>query len=263
MDVIIAVAAHKKCAINLSKPYKFVIVGNGEVNIQNAWRDNTGDNISHKNANYCELTALYWIWKNKCTEYDAIGLCHYRRFFSRKQYGCGLKDILTESEILRILRNYDVILPSPFYWNKPVGKIYYENGEGKKKDLAVARKAVKKIFPEYLEDFDKVIERYHASYCNMFVVKQKRFCDYCNWLFAILGEVEKETNLTDYTESEARIFGYLSEILLNVWTEKNGLRVKYCPILYLEATRKHQLKMNFMTTKLGRRLSKISQQHET
>ena len=43
--------------------------------------DNTGDNISTKNANYCELTGLYWAWKNISADY--IGLCHYRRYFTR------------------------------------------------------------------------------------------------------------------------------------------------------------------------------------
>ena len=50
-------------------------------------RDNIGDNISKKNVNYCELTGLYWIWKNKlCVEKEFdddkyYGLAQYRRMF--------------------------------------------------------------------------------------------------------------------------------------------------------------------------------------
>ena len=63
------------------------------------FQDNTGDNISEKNRQYCELTALYWIWKNQTADY--YGLEHYRRAFT-----------LNDSEILDILsQGVDAIIP--------------------------------------------------------------------------------------------------------------------------------------------------------
>ena len=68
-------------------PYLPIQVGkaisNTDLGVQG---DNTGDNISEKNQSYCELTGIYWAWKN-LKNVDYIGLCHYRRYFDFHKQG--------------------------------------------------------------------------------------------------------------------------------------------------------------------------------
>lgn len=75
MKVTVIVAAHKKYRMPEDACYLPLHVGKeGKEEIGFAG-DNTGDNISLKNPYYCELTGLYWMWKN--VEADYLGLLHY------------------------------------------------------------------------------------------------------------------------------------------------------------------------------------------
>lgn len=75
---------HKECFYPTPEEYIPIQVGkvNTKVNLPYI-NDENGDSIAEKNANYCELTAWYWLWKNEKLP-DYIGLCHYRRFFVQK-----------------------------------------------------------------------------------------------------------------------------------------------------------------------------------
>ena len=56
---------------------------------KNWYHDNVGNNISHLNKNYGELTGIYWIWKNLLKDFDKndlIGNCHYRKFWLNNFY---------------------------------------------------------------------------------------------------------------------------------------------------------------------------------
>ena len=80
MESEIFIIAHKECELPEIEGYVPLAVGSvGKEFPDNYLRDDKGDNISRKNDSYCELTGLYWLWRNCCKDY--IGLVHYRRYF--------------------------------------------------------------------------------------------------------------------------------------------------------------------------------------
>lgn len=244
MKSLLFVVTHKQ---NFSIPkeniYKSIAVGKNSSEINADYMDCSGDNISSKNPNYCELTAHYWIWKNMLNEYDVFGLCHYRRYFANSYF--ERFKILENKTIDKLLEKYDVILPASWSWKNNV-KIIYKNGDGKEKDLETVRKVILEEYPEYVKDYDSVLNRRYSSYCNMFIMKRNDFDCYSSWLFSILSKVEEVTDLSDYTVAEARIYGYLSEILLNVWVMHNKLNIKYLPMIEIEKSKKSQIKYDFV-----------------
>lgn len=236
MNVAIYVVTHKKRVNISSKLYVPIQVGKVHSNINLGYlRDDLGDeNISSKNKTFCELTALYWIWKyDKKNNY--IGFCHYRRFFSNFRGISHKKCLLKETKLLKILENYDIILPKKYVWkDRTVAEKYYIGGKGLKKDLDIVRDVISDYYPNYAVSFDAVLNNKSASYCNMFIMNRKLLNEYCNWLFTILFEVEERIDISQYSPEEARVFGYLGEILLNVWAEGKSLRIFECTMINTE-----------------------------
>ena len=232
MDLKILVATHKEYWMPEDKVYVLLHVGREGKQDLGYVGDNTGENISAKNANYCELTGLYWAWKNLDCEY--IGLCHYRRYFSKGSVGKDKKAaVLHKDDYERLLQKYDVLLPKKRNYYIETVRSQYEHAHNKR-DLDEVEKVVRELYPEYSEVFTKVMNRTKLHILNMFVMEKEKFDEYCQWLFDILFELEKRIDIKSYNQYEARVFGFLSERLFNVWLEKQALNCCEVPVVFLE-----------------------------
>ncbi|ANZ57747.1 exopolysaccharide biosynthesis protein [Fructilactobacillus lindneri] len=242
MDIKILVASHKDSPMPKDKMYLPVLVGadknyNGQKGFQ---PDNQGNDISSKNPNYNELTAIYWAWKN-LHNVDAIGLVHYRRLFS-KGHARLLENVLTENQVIKMLEKAPVILPRKRHYFVETIKSHYIHSHYQE-PLDVTREVIKKDFPDYLCSFDNVMKSRSAHMFNMFIMKTDYFDDYCEWLFSILNKVESKIDISEYSVQEARVFGYLSELLMDVWIQKNN--VKYTECNWIQIGDRHLIKKAF------------------
>lgn len=232
---MIYIVSHKQFALpELDNSYFPIYVGD---KVKNYAKENqllTDDfsdteNISVKNMSYCELTALFWIWKNDL-ESDYIGLNHYRRFFLSKT---NSNQILGEDETNLSLKENDIILPQKLKFRCTIEK-YYCRTTGYEKDLQTLESIIYKEYPDYLEAYRLFLSGHEMVYANMFVMSRELLSQYCKWLFEILFQVEKIIDITDYTPAEKRVFGYMGELLLNVWVIHNELKADYYPIINTE-----------------------------
>lgn len=203
-------------------------------------KDNVGDNISLKNKSYCELTCHYWAWKN-LRNIDIIGLNHYRRYFDFKHMSSFAPDrrFVSTNEYLsqpylfpdleKVFDNYDIILPNirnyPYCMAMQYAVFHIVD------DWNIMKEIITEFSPEYIPAFEKTMEhRNYSSNYNIFITKWKYFDEYSEWLFKILFEVEKRCKISAYPV-QARIFGYMSERLINVYCEYRHLRIKHVPLI--------------------------------
>lgn len=180
-------------------------------------KDNSGiDNISELNSSFCELTGLYWVWKN--IDADYIGLVHYRRHFSMNGKGGKFNKVLTYRELAPYLGTVKVFVPlKQKYYIETLYSHYAHTHYAS--HLVETRSIIGEKYPRYLRAYDKVIKRRSGYMFNMMIMQQELLNEYCNWLFDILFELKKEIHMPELSAFQARFFGRVSEILFNVWLE--------------------------------------------
>ncbi len=256
MSVKVIVAAHVPCDTPADALYLPLHVGAEGKQPLPFVGDNTGEHISDKNSTFCELTGLYWAWKNLPDDY--VGLVHYRRYFGSpaRRTGKWAQRVLTADEAERLLQGRDGILPAPRHY--VIENLYSHYAHTCYiEPLDTARAILAEKYPAYLPAFDRLKQRSSAHMFNMFILRRDHMDAYCSWLFDILFELEKRVDASAYTPFHARFFGRVSELLLDVWLEQNPLDCVELPLVHTEHVNWFVKGMAFLAAKfMGKKYEK-------
>jgi len=244
MNIKILVCCHKEDIYLSIPPYMPIHVGKEKSSIElGIPGDNTGDNISTKNNSYCELTGMYWAWKN-LKGLDAIGLCHYRRYFDfHKQCPSYLPygnfkveyfekiDFNLTDKISKYIEKGYVIVPSKIILGTTLEVQYCLIHDSK--DLRTLENVIKDHCNDrYADAFYHVIHGNNKLHpFNMFIMPWDVFDRYCQWLFPILKAVELKTDTHSYDPYQQRLFGFMAERLFNVFLYAERIRTKDFPVI--------------------------------
>jgi len=199
-------------------------------------RDDVGENISEKNVAYNIMCAKFWAWKNLDSEY--IGISHYRRHFSmKKRFNKNFRNVLRGSEAEKIFQDVDIIVsPKRYYPFLSIRShyVYTKGGYIKthKRDMQVLRDVISDFHEDYLGSFDNSMKRcwYHSG--SLFVMKRNLYNDYCEFIFSIGDEVERR--LKNERPDLSRYIASLTELLLDVWLDKNNYKIKEIGLIEFE-----------------------------
>ncbi len=231
-ELAMVVATHKQYAMPHDAVYLPVFVGaalSGDAAVPPGFaRDDEGDGISAKNRSWCELTALYWAWRN--TKADAVGLVHYRRHFR------GRGGIAGGAEICDALSRADAVLPKKRNYFIETTYSQYVHAHHAA-DLDETRRILEERHPDFVPAFDAVMKSTSGHRFNMTVMKRPLLDDYCSWLFGVLSELERRLDISSYSDYDRRVFGFVAERLLDVYIIARKVNFAEMPVLHLESQR--------------------------
>ncbi len=213
---------------------------NANFTMANALRDDQGDNISVRNPYYAEITGLYWMWKNATD--DLIGLCHYRRFFcplilpgnapfaasfehTQMLLGADGSGMIFDAE----MRLAEMIVPMPMLLNAPLDEQYIVSHDKASWDATIV--AIQKLHPEEAQPAKNFFRNTKALVgYNMFIARRAMMNAYCEWLFPILFEVERNI-VPSEDPYQRKVYGFLAERLFSWWITRHHTKLIYRPVL--------------------------------
>ena len=229
--------------------------------------DDTGDNISSKRMSFCELTVLYWAWKN--TSADYYGLCHYRRYLaftdekfekasSEHDNNCvklnNFDEIYSDkyginrNNIEKYVNDYDILLCESIDLNKynttNYGAMKSSPDYHNMSDVDLAIEIIKEKYPHMSSSVDKYMHGTKSRLYNCFVMRKDIFNDYCEWIFDILFELEHRIDMSKYSMQKFRTPGTIGERLLGIYItfieDCKKYKIKELPLLFIENTEKEE-----------------------
>lgn len=250
-DIKILIACHKPSELPDNDLFLPIRVGaeQAEDDFGLERDDNGKDNISSKNSGYCELTAIYWAWKNLNADY--YGLFHYRRFYSFSDRRFPVSDdghtmirarllspevyrkfgLTDESRMRHIIEASDLVvhesrpvknLPTPMGLPGKSVREHYAYHDGTivlDSDIEAMDKVIRDKYPDIYLYYQRYLSGDTFLGYNMFIMKKHFFKDMCQFEFGVLGEMErilrKDLNKRSYNAN--RIYGYLAEILTSAY----------------------------------------------
>jgi len=146
------------------------------------------------------------------------------------------------------LSKHDVILPRKRNYIIETNYSHYIHAHHKE-PIDETRKIIARYYPEYLSSFDKVMSRRKAHMFNMFIMKRNLFDNYSKWLMGVLDKLEDKIDISNYSVQESRVFGYVSEVLMDVWIETNGVNYVEVPWKQIGKVRLFSKVFNFLKRK--------------
>lgn len=251
---LIIVATHKKYKMPQDEMYYPLQMGADITHTDLGYKqDNQGENISSRNPSFCELTGLYWAWKNLHADY--LGLVHYRRHFSLQKRKKSFDKVLSLREAENLFQRYKVILPRK-------QKYYIETLYSHYKHthhivtLDTAYEILSEMYPDYVRDYKQAVSHRSGYMFNMFIMPKTLSDEYCEWLFPMLFELENRIGELQLSAYQGRFYGRISEILFNVWiahqirTRKFAKKdIKEIPCIYMEKINWHKKCISFLRAK--------------